>query len=129
MTDQRVTDAQVESIRDEPFTRWEQALACDLRDSRAEVATLRAALGEAEEVLRLVEHPAFPDPIHHERVKALGREIGFGALMATASAGWREVLAERPYPTGGEFVAGPCFATVKQTLAKIRAAMGEQDRG
>jgi hypothetical protein len=82
-----------------------------------------AALTECEEVLRLSEHPAFPDPLYHEEVKALGRRIGFGALMTTASAGWREVLAEQGYPAGGEFVAGPCFATLQSTLAQVRAAL------
>lgn len=84
---------------------------------------LRAALWEAEETLRLVERPAFPDPVHHERVKRLGREIGFGALMSTASAGWQEVAAEKGYPVGGAFVAGPCLSTVQLTLAKIRATL------
>jgi len=88
----------------------------------AEGAVL-AALKECEEVLRLSEHPALPDPLYHEEVKALGRRIGFGALMSTASAGWREVSAEHGYPVGGEFVAGPCFATLQSTLAQVRAAL------
>lgn len=101
-----------------------------LRDSEVGHATAdaalkaaREALSEAEETLRLVERPAFPDPVHHERVKALGREIGFGAMMSTASAGWREIIAEKNYPLGGEFVAGPCYGTVIAALKKIRAAL------
>lgn len=87
------------------------------------VEALVKAAEEAEEVLRLVEHPAFPDPKHHHEVKALGQRIGFGALMSTASAGWREVLQEKGYPVGGEFVSGPCHASVVNALAKLRAAL------
>lgn len=101
------------------------------RATRAEerIAEMDAALAEAEDVFALVEHPAFPDPVHHDRVKALGREIGFGALMATASAGWREVMAEKGYPLGGEFVAGPCHGTVVSVLEIIRRARAIRTRG
>lgn len=105
-------------------------LAAYLLEARAAGARqgaerMREALVEAEETLRLVEHPAFPDPVHHERVKSLGCEIGFGALMSTAAAAWREVLKEKGWPPGGEFVAGPCLATVQATLQTIRAALLE----
>lgn len=83
------------------------------------------ALEEAEETLGLVEHKAFPDPAHHETVKALGRRIGFGALMSTAEAGWREVLQESGVPSGGEFVSGPCRVTVDTCLAKIRSTLSK----
>ena len=86
---------------------------------------LENALREAEELIALTEHPAFPDPAYHEEVKALGRRIGFGALMSTASAGWREVLAERGDPLGSEFVAGPCFGSVERTLGIIRDALAK----
>lgn len=92
----------------------------------------RKALEDVQDTLALVEHPAFPDPVHHERVKALGREIGFGALMSTAEAGWREVLVEKDYPLGGEFVSGPCRSTVESTLKTIRAMLasaGEKKHG
>ena len=90
---------------------------------KARIERLEAALRDAEETLRLVEHPAFPDPAHHQAVKALGLRIGFGALMSTASAAWRETLEAEGYPAGGEYVAGPCFGTVASCLAKIRAAL------
>jgi hypothetical protein len=49
--------------------------------------------------------------------------------MSTASVAWREILAEKGYPIGGEFVAGPCHGTVVATLAKIRAALIPQQKG
>ena len=84
--------------------------------------SLREALEDAEETLRLVEHPAIRDPQYGDEVEALGRRIGFGALMSSASASWRDVHGVK----GGEFVAGPCYGTVVATLAKIRAALSSQ---
>ncbi|MFQ6183605.1 hypothetical protein ACLMJV_16880 [Sinorhizobium meliloti] len=112
-------------------TSWKTAeeAAAEIDRLRRELKQARKALGEAEETLRLVEHPAFPDPLYHEQVKALGRQIGFGALMSTASAAWREVMAERGYPVGSEFVAGPCHGTVVATLGKIRAALRAEEEG
>jgi ABC-type nitrate/sulfonate/bicarbonate transport system substrate-binding protein len=86
-------------------------------------AKLREALTDAEETLRLMEHPRGPDPSFHEVVKDLGERIGFGALMSTAEAGWREYLEENGLPGGGGFVAGPCRGTVDSTLKRIRAAL------
>jgi hypothetical protein len=86
------------------------------------IASLEAAMAEAEDTLRLVERPAFRDPRYGDEVEALGLRIGFGALMASASASWREHLAADGDSVGGEFVAGPCHSTVVSTLAKIRAA-------
>ncbi|MER9833408.1 hypothetical protein NKJ28_00325 [Mesorhizobium sp. M0145] len=81
------------------------------------------ALEDAEDTLRLVERPALRDPQHGDEVEALGLRIGFGALMSSASASWREHLATKGNPVGGEFVAGPCHGTVVSTLAKLRSAL------
>jgi hypothetical protein len=83
------------------------------------VVVPQALFSELLGVTELRRHPAFPDPQHHERVKALGREIGFGAMMATAEAGWREVNEEKGNPKGSEFVAGPCRSTVDALLRMI----------
>jgi len=93
----------------------------------AALKTARDALADAVDVLALAENPAWPDPKYHNEVKSLGLRIGFGALMATASAGWREYLADQGYPTGGEHVAGPCLGTVKATLARMRAVLAALD--
>ena len=136
--EQRVTDAMVADViegiteyRDTGGSHFvEDDIWLDLRDSRAALAATKAkleaaenALSEAEDTLRLAERPAFPDPDYHEHVKKLGMAIGFGALMTTASAGWREFLLAKGMPTGGEFVAGPSHATVVSTLKKVRAVL------
>lgn len=69
------------------------------------------------EIFELMRPHAFADPVHHERVKRLGQEIGFGALMASASAGWREVTEVK----GSEFHAGPCQMTIDALLARLDA--------
>ena len=88
-------------------------------DAANEITHLRAALREAESVFALVESPSFPDPDYQSRIETLGSDIGYGALMAGASAAWRKC----GIIPGGEFVAGPCQATVTRTLEIIRAAL------
>jgi hypothetical protein len=102
-------------------------LAAERDAARAQAAALAEALIEAEETFRLVERPAFEDRRHGLRVRALGEQIGFGALMASASASWRKALEEKGIKPGGEFVAGPCHATVIGTLNKIRTALAAYD--
>ena len=84
---------------------------------------LVGALEEAEGVLALVEQPRWEDPLYGDEVRALGDRIGFGALMSSAQASWARRAREQGYPAGGEFVAGPCFATVQHTLKLIRQAL------
>lgn len=92
-------------------------------EARAERDELAANASECVEVLALMEHPAFPDSAYHAEVKALGERIGFGALMSTASAGWREVLGARGSPLGSEHVSGPSFGTVIRALTQTRALL------
>lgn len=98
---------------------------CAIDAKSAEVARLREALTEAEKMLRLVEHPSRVDPLHGDEVAALGERIGFGVLMSSASASWRASIASKGYPSGGEFVSGPCQSTVTSTLRIARAALGD----
>ena len=90
---------------------------------------LRAAK-EAEEVLALMERPSSEDPSYAAEVRALGERIGFGALMASASASWREQLKETGI-VGSEYCSGPCHDTVLVTLCAVRAAIAatSQDQG
>lgn len=102
-----------------------------VEDLAAEIATENARLREAlegmVESLRPGEHVPFIDPVHGAVVEALGRRIGFGALMSSASASWAKVAEERGHPAGGEFVAGPCRAVLQSDLRKARAALAPQD--
>lgn len=82
------------------------------------------ALIEAEEILSLAATPSFPDPLYADEIRALGDRIGYGALMATASAIWCE-KARADGLGGSEFVAGPCRATVERTLSMVRDAMSD----
>lgn len=138
MADLPEIDALLARVNERPDFEWFQPdLVTALRALRAEVERqsvtisditrerddAREALVDAEEVLSLVEHPAHPDPWYHAEVKALGQRIGFGALMTTASAGWREIAAANGDPTSGVFVAGPCIGTVQGTLRRIRSAL------
>lgn len=50
--------------------------------------------------------------IEKEQVRALGAVIGYGNMMHIASVSWGEKLAADGYPSGGEFVIGPCRALV-----------------
>lgn len=91
---------------------------------QATIADLVVALEDAIGTLACVERPARIDPDHGEAVAALGNRIGFGALMSSASASWREFLSASG-TAGGEFVAGPCMATVTGTLRRARAALSK----
>ena len=92
-----------------------------------EVERLKAALEECVSVLALAEHGKCEDPDHQEVVTALGQSIGFGALMSAAQYGWRETLRAKGYPLGGEFIAGPCYATVITALKQARQALSRPE--
>lgn len=57
-------------------------------------------------------------------VMALGRRIGFGALLDSAQKCWREVLEEQGL-SGGEFTVGHCRATVEKALKAYDAREGK----
>jgi len=105
------------------------SLRIDVSEVRTILSALRrvekmeGALGEAEQTLALSEFPSREDPEHGPEVRALGERIGFGAVIASASASWRLSLAAKGHPVGGEHVSGPCQATVTATLKAIRQAL------
>jgi len=91
---------------------------------RDENEKLREVAQEAREVLGLCGQRQFGAPEDAE-VKAIGKRLGFGALMYAASKGWRECLAEDGWPAGGEFMVGPCRATVERALRLLDDALKE----
>lgn len=94
------------------------------RNARGEEAmqAALAALKDARDVLKLIERPELKDPRNSSEIEALGERIGYGALMAGASALWREKLSVQQL-AGGEFCAGPCRLTVTAALRNIEAAI------
>ena len=44
-------------------------------------------------------------------VKALGKTMGYGQIFQLAQLCWEESLKERGWPSGGEFIIGPCKST------------------
>ena len=117
------TAQEVFDIMCDRFTRATQPQSLTIDDET--VARLREALEDAESLLALVEHPAIPDPEWAPLVQGLGERIGYGNLMTTASALWRDA----GIVPGGEFVAGPCMGSVRATLAKVRAALAAPKHG
>lgn len=90
------------------------------------IDALAEALEDAEETLGFSRSTPFPDPAYHETVKELGRRIGFGALMSTAEAAWKEVAAEQRIPEGTEFVCGPTrsqYNKILRTVSRARALL------
>ena len=92
-------------------------------DIEAKNKMLREALESLVDMLADVERPAKKDPVHGPLVEHLGNQIGFGALMSSAEASWREMLKQRGDPVGGEHVAGPCRAVLEKRLKKAREAL------
>lgn len=87
---------------------------------------VRAALVEACQSALASFEAAIPtgsDPANEPVVSTLGKRIGYGALMATASYLWREELKSEGYPVGGEFIAGPCRVTAEANVRELRAAL------
>lgn len=87
---------------------------------------MRAALGEAHDVLVLASLPSFSSGgALAEAVATIGNRHGFGALMSEASVQWRDLLTMKGL-AGGEFVAGPCRATVEAALEQVESAMTKE---
>jgi uncharacterized membrane protein YccC len=82
------------------------------------------ALAEAVEMFAAMEQSgAAPDLALDDKVRLLGRDYGYGALMHTAAYHWREMLSSRGGPVGGEFTVGPCRTTVAAFIKRARQAL------
>lgn len=88
---------------------------------RKESELLRSVLENAKSVLSLANKLHAPDFEYESEIRALGERVGYGAMMTSASALWRQSL--RGYAGGGEFVAGPCRGTVTALLREINMAL------
>ena len=97
------------------------ATALEAQDRR--IRELEGALGKAKCSLELAGSVPAINPHFADEVAALGRRIGYGALMSAASALWRDELDDL---AGGEFVCGPCRATVESNLRLIRTTLSNQ---
>lgn len=95
------------------------------REASSREARLVEALREAEKVLALCHTRDFEAPEDAE-VLAIGRRIGFGALISAASKCWKDEAVRNGWPDGGQHTAGPCEITVRQTLAFLRAALEDK---
>jgi hypothetical protein len=52
------------------------------------------------------------------RVKQLGEELGYGHLMALASALWKKDMEDNDYPVSGVFVP-TCLSFIKEDLQDL----------
>ena len=100
-----------------------EAAETSLAALKAENERLRSALVSAEDALSRVEETPAADHDYQSEIVALGSKVGFGATMRVTETAWREWLRRQGHPVGGEFVAGPCRATVTALLVKIRTAL------
>lgn len=98
-------------------------IRADLTHDPEQVAALVEAARRAEDELSLTQNPVFADPAIRQQIEALGQQHGYGNIMATASALWRQELARQGLPEGGAFSAGPCVVTAANTLRMVRAAL------
>lgn len=83
------------------------------------IENLQDALEEMMKITMMGAQPAQIDPQYGKAVASLGSQVGFGVVMMSASAAWREDLKNAGYPTGGEFAVGPCVSTLQ--FARKRA--------
>lgn len=90
------------------------------------IRALEDALREFLDITEPASIPAFKDPAHGAVVEQLGERIGYGALIASASASWRESNKRQGYPAGGEFVVGPCYSVLMGARKKALAALKER---
>ena len=99
------------------------ALCEELLSRRAADAAVREAAEELLDTLRPSMLKPFSDPAYGDEIRAFGKRIGFGALMAGAEAEWRISAKASGNPDGGEFVAGPCRRVLTHDVERLRGAL------
>lgn len=88
-----------------------------------QLTTLRNALQECKEILALQTQPCWIDPLHGEEVEELGERIGYGALMASASASWEKKLLEKHGITGGAHGVAVGRTSSRKALLMVEEAL------
>lgn len=81
-------------------------------------------LRELREDLATAAKVSLADPCIILELRALCERAGYGNVMSSASALWRERLGEQ---AGGEFVSGPCRKTVENLIIRIDAALSKPE--
>lgn len=85
---------------------------------------LEEALKEFMEITEPASRLRLPDPDYGSEVKALGDRIGYGAMMASAQALWRQSLSAFGHE-GGEHTHGPAYAVLMSARAMAEEALSE----
>lgn len=89
------------------------------------VTALIGALSHAHDLLQQMTYQReCPDPEHADDVRLLGERIGYGAMMASATALWPHKLADDGC-AGGEFVTGLCRTTIERGVRRLEEALAE----
>ena len=88
------------------------------------IEALEGLLRECRDDLAACAKSNLADPMIVVELRGLCERAGYGNVMSSASALWRERLGDL---AGGEFVAGPCRSTVDNTVARIDAALRTQE--
>ena len=94
---------------------------------------MREALVEFMEITAPAARLPTRDPDYHAEVKALGDRIGYGAMMLSAQAAWRDALKEDGLE-GGEHTHGAAYAVLmgarkmaEAVLSKLSAMEGKDN--
>ncbi len=82
----------------------------------------RTELAEVRDSLAMVAEVGLADPHIIVELRALCERVGYGNVMSSASALWRQRLGEQ---AGGEFVSGLCRSTVEADLARVNRILAE----
>jgi hypothetical protein len=85
-----------------------------------EVVEAVASLRGARDALASAASVPIADPYILVELRALCERAGYGNVMSSASALWRERLGDL---AGGEFVSAPCRSTAVNALAAVDAAI------
>ncbi|MHB9879146.1 hypothetical protein ACSMXM_05730 [Pacificimonas sp. ICDLI1SI03] len=90
----------------------------------AENWTLRNSLKQARDTFIAGVNVPNADETISTVLRNLCEHAGYGNVMVSASALWREALGDL---AGGEFISGPCRVTAEAAIEAIEAALTTND--